>query len=131
MPTRSQQNFIRAQELVASVTGEETRKIYGGLCHSFPVMVRSCGLCQALAFSLDKASKDGPRAKAHKLIIEHVGQIIGAGSEQKAIVSAVSRAGTREYMLHTRQVLDAWIYFKRFAVSILGVDAADQKDDRS
>jgi CRISPR-associated protein Cmr5 len=24
-------------------------------------------------------------------------------------------------MLHTRRVLQAWVYFKRFAVSVLGV----------
>jgi CRISPR-associated protein Cmr5 len=49
--TRAQKDLVLAEELVSSLPEDrELRDIYGGLCHSFPVLVRTCGLCQALAF---------------------------------------------------------------------------------
>jgi CRISPR-associated protein Cmr5 len=131
MKTRAQSDMELAAEQVKNIAEQytdlhhETRLIYGGLCHSFPVMVRTCGLCQALAFSASKASGDGSRAKAHRLILEHVGKLIG----QNDPLAAVRDADTVQYMLYTRRVLSAWIYFKRFAESILEVKSAKEGQD--
>jgi CRISPR-associated protein Cmr5 len=123
---RAQQELILAEELVSEVERErdEVRRIYGGLCHSFPALVRTCGLCQALAFSKDKATvSDGQepsyRSKAHSLLIRHVGRVLAVSDDDP--LKAVRDADVVEYMLHTRRVLSAWVYFKRFAVSILRV----------
>lgn len=58
LETRSQRSLRLALELVRSLEGEEpeVKEIYGALCHSFPVMVRQCGLVQALAFAAGKAA---------------------------------------------------------------------------
>lgn len=63
--TRSQKDMQRALELVSSLerADPEVKRIYGGLCHSFPVMVMQSGLCQAVAFSADKARGQVMRAK--------------------------------------------------------------------
>lgn len=123
---QAQRDLILAEELVSEVEREpeEVRKKYGGLCHSFPVLVRTCGLCQALAFSHDKAMvSDGQhpnsRNSAHKLLLRHVGRVLGLPDDDS--MEAVRKADVVEYMLYTRRVLSAWIYFKRFAVSILKV----------
>jgi len=120
-----------AEDLVSEVEhqkDEEARKIYGGLCHSFPVLVRTCGLCQALAFSeAKKASGTNGRALAHRLLLEHVGKVLGITSGD--ILSEVRKADASKYMFYTRRVLDAWIYFKRFAVSILKVESAKEAQD--
>lgn len=125
MKTKAQQDLILAERLVSEVAtrGAEVKRIYGNLCHSFPVMVRTCGLCQAVAFSEDKASKDGDRATAHRLLLEHVGALLGTNNNQPLAI--LRTANAVEYMLYTRRVLAAWIYFKRFAVSILQVEAGD------
>lgn len=131
MKTRAQSDMELAARLVKDIAKQypdlhhETRLIYGGLCHSLPVMVRTCGLCQALAFAESKGSGDGSRAMAHRLILKHVGELIG----QQDPLAAVREADTVQYMLYTRRVLSAWIYFKRFAESILEVKSAKEGQD--
>lgn len=126
MKTRAQQDMELAEKLVREVEQQkkEVRDIYGGLCHSFPVMVRTCGLCQALAFSKAKAEggKDD-RAKAHSLLLNHVRQLLCVQGDP---LDAVRDASAGDYMFYTRRVLSAWIYFKRFAESILKVSSAGE-----
>ena len=101
--------------------GPETAAAYKRLCNSFPVLVRTCGLCQALAFHKSKESKD----EAHALLLQHVKKLLEDGELLKADsdpLDAVRTANTTQYMLHTRRILAAWIYFKRFAESILDVE---------
>ncbi len=121
--TRAQRDLILAMELVGEVRelNAEVQRIYGGLCHNFPVMVRTCGLCQALAFSKDKSAADGDRATAHKLLLGHAARVLGATHGD--LLDLVRSADVVTYMQQTRQLLDAWIYFKRFAVSILKAEA--------
>ncbi len=107
------------------------RKIYGSLCHSFPIMVRTCGLCQALAFSMDKAApsvgKPDPRNKAHAMLLSHVAELLNTGTPEE-LLEHVRNDSVPDYMLYTRRVLVAWIYWKRFAVSILKVESARSSD---
>lgn len=119
LTTRAQQDMKKALELVSSLERETdgAKNIYGGLCHNFPILVRQSGLCQALAFSADKATGEGDRARAHQKLLEHVAQILGV----KNALQAVQQADAIGYMHHTRRVLTAWVYFKRFAASVLGV----------
>ena len=132
--TRSQELMKLAEELVREVAEDhpdeknETRKIYGGLCHEFPVMVRTCGLCQAVAFSLDKAgNNEKPREKAHELLLRHVAAVLGV--DRNKLGEHIQGLSTVEYMLATRKIVSAWLFFKRFAVSILKVkDATTAKE---
>lgn len=107
-------------EIVASKPEENVRKIYGGLCHEFPVMVRTCGLCQAVAFSLDKAQSN----EAHSLLLDDLSAVLGVARNQ--LPTHIEGMKTTEYMLATRKVLSAWLFFKRFAVSILRVRNASE-----
>lgn len=127
LQTRSQKDLQRALELVSSLerADPELKRIYGGLCHSFPVMVMQSGLCQAVAFSADKASAEGARAQAHKKLLEHVGAILELEGDLLGHLQSVSAL---TYMHHTRRVLEAWVYFKRFAVSVLKVQAGEQDE---
>jgi CRISPR-associated protein Cmr5 len=129
MQTRAQRDLILAEELVSRVESEqdETRRIYGGLCHSFPVLVRASGLCQALAFSKHKvagsdAQEHGVRARAHALLLEHVGRVLGSPGGDP--LETVRKADVVQYMFYTRRILSTWAYFKRFAASILKVTDA-------
>lgn len=130
MKTRAQQDMELAAKLVQEVTGhdKETQQIYGGLCHSFPVMVRTCGLCQAIAFSQAKAGGgDGSRERAHRLILQHVQKVLEELGVQDDLLRALREASASDYMLYTRRVLSAWVYFKRFAESILKVSSGQQE----
>ncbi|MCX7926275.1 MAG: type III-B CRISPR module-associated protein Cmr5 [Fimbriimonadales bacterium] len=135
-PTRAQQAMQHAMQLVQQVAqcDKKVQEIYGGLCHDFPVLARTCGLCQAVAFSADKAQSDEKaRAEAHQLLLKHVGKILGIETDGKGgandpLLQEIIKADALQYMLYTRQVLHAWVYFKRFAVSILGVKTGGQRE---
>lgn len=120
-----------ASEKVQRVHDEHTagvHKIYDGLCHKFPVLVITCGLCQALAFSKDKAAVTNGHAndrnKAHELLLNHVGALLPGEGD---VLVRVQNADAQTYLFYTRRVLASWIYFKRFAVSILKVDADEDE----
>lgn len=129
MKTRAQRDMELALNCVREVTGkqEKVREIYGGLCHSFPVMVRTCGLCQAVAFSEDKRqSNDSNRAEAHQLLLNHVERILELPPQ--SLLNKILAADAATYLLYTRRVLNAWVYFKRFAVSILKVESGGESE---
>lgn len=123
MKTRAQDDMKKAAERVAEVKGKDWADRYGVLCHSFPIMVRTCGLCQAVAFSAAKAKDDSLRAEAHCRILSDVQAITGKTPEQIAELPVV------DYMLQTRRLLAAWIYYKRFAESILNAKPGGLSDE--
>jgi CRISPR-associated protein Cmr5 len=129
--TRAQEDMLLAEELVTEVYEKEKKPvhtIYGGLCHQFPVLVRTCGLCQALAFSAAKAKTGevGDRQRAHALLLKHVGKVLNLPQEAQELCTKVADADASQYMFYTRRVLSAWVYFKQFAVSILDVTSANE-----
>ena len=124
--TKAQKDLILAEGLVSKVVEDfptrlKVQSIYKGLTKSFPIRVRTNGLCQAVAFSeAKKNSGSNPdRKEAHRLLLAHVGAILGVGANP---LSAIRIATTTDYMLQTRSILSAWVYFKRFADSIIEAD---------
>jgi len=134
--TRQQQMLSMALNHVSQVKDEykggEVARIYGGLCHKFPVMIRTCGLCQAAAFIESKEGKDD-RGKAHIFIRKHALEVLKKfnviGNASNKLSDAVRNLDTANYLLATRLITRAWIYYKRFAESILGVESAQGAED--
>jgi len=147
MATRQQRMMAKAIADVQQVlqADEPVQQIYGRLCHKFPVLVRTCGLCQAMAFIETKVPASGtapgewkPRERAYHTLRQHVFGLLQAEGHGAGIadVTALSAgiAGTTNrpgwdmytYTLATRLLLRGWIFYKRFAQSILHVDASDQ-----
>jgi CRISPR-associated protein Cmr5 len=100
---------------------ETAKKKYGSMAHKFPVLVRTAGLAQAVAF-VEARGNDDQRA-----LMNHLAITVGK-TDRKALYEATRNAGLLEYMLLTRQVLEASVWFKRFAESVLDVQAGDADD---
>lgn len=125
--TRQQRYLSEALKRVQSMAGKgDSAKIYGGLCHTFPILLLTNGLCQTLAFIEDKAAGKPPRADAYRALHSHIAATLDV-TEQR-LLPEVKDANLAEYLRSTRTLLDAWVYYKRFAVSILGVNSADQEE---
>ena len=60
------------------------------------------------------------------LLIEHVAGILGCQRSPEALLRRVQEGDVRRYMLDTRRVLRAWVFRKRFAVSILNVELSNE-----
>lgn len=121
MRTEQQELMKLAYEKVAAkTTREETyKKTYGIWCHSLPGMISQCGLAQAVAFLEAKSAN-----QAFVDLKSDLGSVIGGNN----LTVAAFEADLQSYMRATDRVQKALVYFKRFSVSLLGVEAADDRE---
>lgn len=137
MRSQEQMDYALAIQLVGAVDRDypmqgsasqlRVRQRYGRLCHDFPIMVRNSGLAQTAAFY--RAKEASGTGQAFRLVLEQVAMILGlnppsAGGLEQHILSS----DMRTYREDSMRVWDAWVYFKRLAVSTLGVEAGDDTD---
>lgn len=92
-------------------------KKYGAMSHKLPILIHSAGLLQALEFV-------NTREEIHQLLLQDLAHTLGK-PDRKTFLEAVRGANLRTYMLLTRQTLNALLWYKRFAQSILDVEASD------
>lgn len=105
------------------------KKEYGSLCHNFPLMVLRNGLSQAVAFVWMKSENDlnSPQGK----FIKHL-SLLTDGSETetaKDFQERINQLDLMKYQRITRKILSASIWYKRFAESLLGVEAGNSIED--
>ena len=132
--SRQQAYFGRAYQDVQSVKTNDhiscdAKQIYGGLCHTVPVLVRVNGLCQTVAYVEAKARGENDRARAYRELRGHLAGVIGAPGMPGSLADHVRTAEQADYVRATRAVLAAAVYYKRFAVSILNVETPVDTED--
>jgi len=115
--TRSQEYAAKIFEQVKNVSEEERQK-YGSLAHRLPVLVRTAGLAQALAFVEARGGAAGEK------LLAHLAEVI----REDELLRQSREAQLEEYMYLTRKVLTALTWYKRFAQSVLGVEATADKE---
>lgn len=98
---------------------DSERKQYGSMAHKLPILIRTAGLAQALAF-VEARGKD-----AHKAMLSDLVIVVG----EKNLVQRSREAELGEYMLLTQHTLAALLWFKRYAQSVLGVEQGTDDDD--
>jgi len=107
---------------------EKYRKAYGSLAHKLPVLIRTAGLTQALAFVQARNKEGTPQRKLLAdldLVLRKSGTLVA----ELKLVERSRTAGFEEYMRITEGALEALLWFKRFAQSELKVQGADVKED--
>jgi len=100
----------------------KVRKQYGSMAHKLPILVRTAGLTQALAF-VDS------RKEPQRDLLKHIAGVV-AGCEKDEFLRMSREAELQEYVYLTRRTMLALKWFKRFAQSVLEVEATDEGDDR-
>jgi len=122
MQTRDQKYATRAFEQVSDVfqnMSEVNRKKYGAMAHKLPVLIHTAGLAQALTFVESRSEEP------YKRLLEHLAEAVGAGT--KADLLDHSRtAPLAEYTRLTQEVVAALLWYKRFAQSVLGIEAGEE-----
>ena len=99
------------------------RKKYGTMAHKLPILVRTAGLVQAVAF-VDAKSQKVP---AWRQYLDDVAQTVNHPDGQ-ALLEASQRANLSAYILLTHRVSAALVWYKRFAESVLKVDQSEQDE---
>lgn len=115
--TREQKRARSAFERVSQHRGKEAswRDQYGGMAHKLPVLVRQAGLAQALAF-VESRGKE-----AHRVFLEDLAQTLGLSKNE--LLKQSREAQLSQYLRFSREVLAVAQWYKRFAQSVLDVEA--------
>lgn len=153
MKTREQRYALRTMTRMEAVVQQPqaVKTQYGALCHKLPVLIHSAGLVQALAFLYSRtpepsrtAQSPGKTARndedlqrmssAHHQLLMDLAWVLADDDHGCSAGELLVRAQTvhlTEYMQLTRLSLAALVWFKRYAQSLLQVEASDADDARS
>lgn len=124
MLTRTQRYAAKVFEQVEPLAQRDKayRDKYKSMAEKLPALIRSAGLAQALAFSEAKAAKE----EAWGDLLDHLAQTVGYDAGRAAL-SAASRSPQctlSVYLRLTNETLEALLWYKRFAQSVLDVEPA-------
>jgi CRISPR-associated protein Cmr5 len=120
MQTRQQLYASRVYQQLAGHTFTKTQaNEYGAMAHNLAPLIRSAGLCQALQFV--KTRNKEPL----NILLEHLAKTVLPNSNAEDLIRRSRESELLEYTKLSREVLQALAWFKRFAQSVLGVDASD------
>jgi CRISPR-associated protein Cmr5 len=117
--TRNQQYAAKVFNHIKAVPKTEGDK-YKAMAHKLPVLIRTAGLAQALAFV--NTSKE----PAHKILLDHLAETVCAGTRE-ALLNRIRTDDLPTYIRLTQETLAALLWYKRFAQSIPSSTAADQE----
>lgn len=94
---------------------------YGTMAHKLPILVRTSGLVQAVAFVQTRGNE------YQKLLLAHLAETLGYDGVG-TFADDTRRDNLQDYMLLTRRVLAALLWYKRFAESVLDVLPGDEDE---
>lgn len=119
MQSREQQFAMTIYGQVSQYPGpldekSKERKQYGTMAHQLPILVRSAGLAQALAF-VESRNK-----VPYQQLLNHLSETVGAASRED-LLNRSRTADLSNYIYLTEQVMLALKWYKRFAESVLHV----------
>jgi CRISPR-associated protein Cmr5 len=106
-----------------------TQKKYGSLAHKLPVLIRTAGLAQSLAFVKARNKEEGAPQRQLLRDLESVLRKTSVLASEQTLVECSRLAGFDEYMRLTESALEALLWFKRFAQSELKVEPGDEAEE--
>ena len=123
MRNRQQEYALSAFEKITAraYSEKKDRDSYGSMAHKFPVLIRSAGLAQAMAF-VNSRGKD-----THKALVADIASTAGLNAE--TLEDKSRKVNLLEYTRLTRQILDVCLWYKRYAESVLDVSSAATEGD--
>lgn len=118
MRTREQERMSESLKQIRAVQRTNESADYGRACLQFPVLVRTAGLCQAIAFFRS-------RKGAHMRYVADLAaqlRVSGLFNDKQDVLGELTNADLAGYMLLTRESLAIAAWLKRFAQSELNAD---------
>jgi CRISPR-associated protein Cmr5 len=129
METRDQKYARDAFTRVTAIKGQKAEASrYGVMAHKLPMLIHTSGLIQALTF-VDARHQEG--SGPSRLIEDLSKTILGEDSTRERLLREARGEGSsnlKAYIYLSRQVLAALLWYKRYAQSILGVEAGQDED---
>lgn len=130
MQTAHQRRADLASHLVADVP-EPLQKRYNALAHKLPVLLRTSGLVQVMAFLLAKAGGKNEDKSAERRLAVHLGQHlqrakqVDDGDKVEDVCTAVQKAPYPRYLRMQEEAVACAAWHRRFSAALFG----DVEDD--
>ncbi len=125
MQTRNQEIAADVFEKVQKLEKNDKKKQYGSMAHKLPVLIQTAGLVQALSFVQAKSTSKG--GKILETLLNDLAQTLKF-ADGDALVKESRNAELSKYMYLTKRSLAALLWYKRFAQSVLGVEAGESEE---
>lgn len=125
MKSREQEFAAAIYPQVQSVLekkSESDKKKYGSMAHKLPILIRTSGLAQAIAFVESRG------LEPHKELLHHLASVV-TQEPSDAFAKRCRDAELADYMALTEQTMLALTWYKRFAQSVLDVDASEDSGE--
>lgn len=125
MQTREQRYATEVYQCVHVRTydgNQEKKNKYGAIAHKLPILIRTAGLAQALAFAATRSDEQKDLYEDLQTVLLMTGWL----APDQELLERSRQVDISEYMLLTEQSLAALLWFKRYAQSILDVDNAEE-----
>ncbi len=124
MQTREQRYASGVYEFMlrCNARGDRYKQAYGSMAHTLPMLIHKAGLVQALSFVASRPSDKNDAAQAPQDLLGDLALVLGY-ADHKALCDASRRLTINEYMRLTQEALQALLWFKRYAQSVLNVDS--------
>lgn len=128
MRTREQRRAGVAFERIKRLenNGAAMAAEYGRYAHKLPILVMQAGLAQALTFAEAKDQKGGAKALLEDLAVslKEVGLL--SNGTWATLSERAKNAPIPEYQRLTSETLAILSWYKRFAKSVLDIEAGDE-----
>ncbi len=111
---------------------QSQRKQYGSMAHKLPILIRTAGLSQALAFVEARHRQQPSKPIPPQLqVLRDLEQVLSDSTMLKGInlFAVACDAELGEYMRLTQHTLAALLWFKRYAQSVLGVQQGEDTEE--
>ncbi len=118
----AQSAFRQANQIAKKYAkGSAYRQKYGSMSHKLPLLIRTAGLAQAFAFMQAK------QETAYDDMLNHLAETVAwpGATTGDSLVTKSRNEYLDGYILLTRRVSAALIWYKRFAESVLDVKPTD------
>jgi CRISPR-associated protein Cmr5 len=128
MHTREQRYASGVYELLSRVVSKDQayKNAYGSMAHKLPVLIRTAGLAQALEFVNTRSERQrGPKDLLYDLSL-----VLGY-PDADSLRTASRSEPLGNYMRLTQEALQALLWFKRYAQSVLNIEDASAMEDES
>lgn len=110
MRIRTHRYAEAAFPLVKQLQGDSLEAKYRTLALTFPTMIMQSGLAQSIGFLMAKNNDE------HKTLLQHIELILG---RKDRLHSDILKSEIEDYLLLTRQALDATAWLKRYTQALL------------
>jgi CRISPR-associated protein Cmr5 len=125
MQTRQQKRAENAHRCVSGKTSSKDKDEYLRLAKSFPALVHTCGLVQAIAYVRAKDNK----AKTGETYLGHLSRVMVVDLSKDTTLEDKSRdADLMEYQFLSLEAIEAATWLKRYAEALLDSKSLGQPD---